>query len=133
MTENSYQRKNISKLVCYGCAHSAALHDYPSFPSGERPCCFCVRNPKWKETQDEMQKQYGKGLTEWYDGTPAISIPMDCYHTCDMKEQFMKFSRPDMQSDMDKVYGGRQNREEFYKWIAEQEKRNQEKLGNLEK
>src|SRR5436190_24286359 len=43
---------DVNKLVCYGCAHSVAEHPYPSFPSGERPCCSCIRNPDreiWQE------------------------------------------------------------------------------------
>ena len=67
---------DVEKLVCYGCSHSAAMQEYPSGPSGERPCCFCVRN---KDRKLEV--------TCWYDGSKAVKIPMDCYHSLDMKDQ----------------------------------------------
>ena len=42
-------------LVCSGCSHSAAGAPFPGMPSGERPCCFCIRNvelAKWKKEAD---------------------------------------------------------------------------------
>lgn len=78
---------------CDGCAHSAAGAPFPGFPSGERPCCFCVRNPNGicperlhPEPDYEGDSEYARkaratdpsdGL--WYDGTPAFQTPMDCY------------------------------------------------------
>jgi len=67
---------NINKLFCYGCCHSAATEKFPGKPSGERPCCFCIRN-----------KKRGLEVTCWYNSSPAIKIPMDCYHSLDMLEQ----------------------------------------------
>ena len=72
---------DITKLVCYGCAHSAAFSEYPGCPSGERPCAFCVRNKERKNPPE---------VTEWYDGAPAIKIPMDCYHSMDVLEQLRR-------------------------------------------
>jgi len=70
---------DVSKLVCYGCAHSSGLDEYPSKPSGERPCTFCIRN---KDHNIEL-------LGCWYDGSKAVKLPMDCYHSLDMKEQMV--------------------------------------------
>jgi hypothetical protein len=65
-----------SNLTCYGCAHCLAFEKYPSKPSGERPCHFCVRN----KDRDLRAKS-------WYDGTRPVKLPMDCYHSVDMAEQ----------------------------------------------
>lgn len=69
-------------LICYGCAHSMGCGqegaDFPGLPSGERPCHFCIRNAK---------RDLGLQLTTWYDGTPAVKVPMDCYQTIDMINQ----------------------------------------------
>lgn len=68
-------------LVCFGCCHSAADEKFPGKPSGERPCCFCIRNPeKDLYKQDRMPDC-------WYDGSKAYKLPMDCYHSIDMKNQ----------------------------------------------
>ena len=70
------------KLFCFGCAHSSARHKFPGKPSGERPCVFCVRNPKLpKKVEDYI-------VNCWYDGSKALKLPMDCYHSLDMKLQF---------------------------------------------
>lgn len=69
-------------LFCYACAHSVASMDFPSAPSGERPCCFCIRNPK-----------RGYEVKVWYDGTEPIRIPMDCYHSLDMLEQIERWMK----------------------------------------
>ena len=81
---------DLSKLVCYGCCHSRANGEYPGSPSGERPCCFCVRNHDWPKAQKEIKKRTGKELKVWYDGTPVVRYPMDCYHSLDMLEQISK-------------------------------------------
>jgi hypothetical protein len=65
------------RLVCFGCAHSAADVPYPSGPSGERPCHFCKRNPDWEKMQ----------LRVWYDGSEPLKVPMDCYCGRDMDIQ----------------------------------------------
>lgn len=65
-------------LVCYGCCHSGANDTFPGSPSGERPCFFCIRNPK-------LEKKLK--IKKWYNGTPPVRIPMDCYHSLDMHEQ----------------------------------------------
>lgn len=71
-------------LVCTGCAHSAAVADFPGRPSGERPCCFCIRNT----TLTAMSEEEKKNLPAvWYDGSKPVSVPMDCYHSLDMKKQ----------------------------------------------
>lgn len=41
--------KLVEQLQCFGCAHSASQQPPPSRPSGERPCCMCVRNPGVRE------------------------------------------------------------------------------------
>jgi hypothetical protein len=65
-------------LICYGCAHSIGYGqegaDFPGAPSGERPCHFCVRNPKREEEE----------VNVWYDGSQPVEVPMDCYHSIDM-------------------------------------------------
>jgi len=57
------------------------MESFPGKPSGERPCHFCIRNPKNHIPHDDP-------IDTWYDGAEPVSIPMDCYHTIDMKEQF---------------------------------------------
>ena len=68
---------NGERLVCFGCAHSAADVPYPGKPSGERPCHFCKRNPDWEKMQ----------LRVWYDGSEPLKVPMDCYCGTDMDIQ----------------------------------------------
>lgn len=70
-------------LFCYGCAHSGAGDPFPGRPSGERPCCFCVRNPTWRQ-----QQASDTAVTKWYDQSEPVSIPMDCYHSLDMNKQY---------------------------------------------
>ena len=67
---------NLKNLFCYGCCHSAISEKFPGTPSGERPCCFCIRN-----------KKRNFEVTTWYNGSQPIKIPMDCYHSLDMLEQ----------------------------------------------
>jgi len=93
-------------LPCFGCAHSAAGEPFPSRPSGERPCCFCIRNPEGQhvdmlhpaddapEPADERGRRYREraamGTRDdgvWYDGTPAFQTPMDCYISTDRLQQ----------------------------------------------
>ena len=69
---------NLDDLHCYGCAHSASGRGYPGRPSGERPCCFCIRNKNREEPPI---------VSAWYDGSKPFSVPMDCYHSLDMKKQ----------------------------------------------
>ena len=94
---------DVSKLVCYGCAHSSASDDYPSRPSGERPCCFCVRNKdreQWRKTFEKSYENENEFKAHialavhgspydgvWYDGSKSVKSPMDCYQTLDMKDQ----------------------------------------------
>jgi len=80
-------------LVCYGCAHSRSDMEFPGGPSGERPCHFCVRN-RYREqwiAKFKLENPDTKMNVEcWYDGTPPIKIPIDCYHSCDMVEQSVR-------------------------------------------
>lgn len=102
--------ENGQPLPCYGCANSAAYiefadgtvsdgTEFPGMPSGERPCCFCVRNPKREEWLKEEQqagrtpapdakdgKNYDPFTGHWYNGAPALRVPMDCYQSLDMQE-----------------------------------------------
>lgn len=88
--------------VCYGCAHSASTVPFPGRPSGERPCCFCVRNPEredWIKKAGESTERHlvpdSEGTLRdmnpfagnWYNGSPAIKVPMDCYHSLDYAKQ----------------------------------------------
>jgi hypothetical protein len=74
----------MSDAFCHGCAHSAAGAEFPGQPSGERPCCFCVRNSKREDPPI---------VAVWYDGSAPVKIPMDCYHSIDMKEQMGLWSQ----------------------------------------
>lgn len=92
---------DISKLHCYGCAHSSSQAEYPGEPSGERPCCFCVRNPdreEWaknNETERSTELKDNKGnprdfnayAANLYNGAPALWNPMDNYITLDHQDQ----------------------------------------------
>lgn len=86
-----YKDKNNQPLVCYGCSHSACYMtytddtlvegtDFPGMPSGERPCCFCIRNIN-----------RGFEVDKWYDQSEPIKVPMDCYHSYDMLMQINKW------------------------------------------
>lgn len=56
-------------LPCYGCAHSAASEPFPSMPSGERPCGFCVRNTEVREWKRKDPKP-----ATWYDGSRPLAL-----------------------------------------------------------
>jgi len=82
-----------SPLVCSGCAHSAPSIPFPSGPSGERPCCFCVRNVDLPAMLEGMRRNnvahfmpdvYGKTWTAFYNNAPMRKCPMDCYISTDM-------------------------------------------------
>jgi hypothetical protein len=87
----------LDNLICYGCAHSVAPMIYsdgtpveetmfPGCPSGERPCQFCIRNPEVRgKSREEMI------VSVWYNGSEPAKVPMDCYHSLDMKDQFNKW------------------------------------------
>jgi len=70
------------KLICHGCCHEATdlckkgKHE----PSGERPCCFCIRN---------RYRNYR--VKEWYNGSKPVKIPMDCYLPLDMQNQIIQW------------------------------------------
>lgn len=75
-------------LVCHGCAHSAGSAAYPGSPSGERSCCFCVRNvqrEEWRKDGGPHMKDgvYGVSFTANYDNSPMRKCPMDCYIATD--------------------------------------------------
>lgn len=74
-------------LFCYGCAHSVGGAPFPSGPSGERPCFFCVRNKDRETWQANREEDGNPKLMQWYDGSPIAFYPMDAYSTIDMKEQ----------------------------------------------
>lgn len=84
---------DLSRLFCYGCAHSAASQPFPGRPSGERPCMFCIRNPGRERAQQEFEARDGRRLLEWYDGSPIAFYPMDAYMTLDMNEQVDRWER----------------------------------------
>lgn len=80
-------------LFCYGCAHSAGGEPFPSFPSGERPCCFCVRNPKREEWARDRAEHGEPKIDKWYDSSPIAFYPMDAYCPIDLKEQIDRWRR----------------------------------------
>jgi hypothetical protein len=93
-------RLEVEKLSCYGCAHSAAGQPFPSRPSGERPCCSCVRNPEledWaKESKVESRvtvddhgtaRDFNPFTGHAYNGAPYVHWPMDNYITLDQHDQ----------------------------------------------
>lgn len=90
------------KLVCFGCAHSAATVPYPSRPSGELPCCFCIRNPDREAWQARHVQDTGQRLETWYDGSKPVKVPMDCYHSLDMATQIHAWLKviPEMASKL---------------------------------
>ena len=88
---------DVSRLVCYGCCHSIGNMHYPGGPSGERPCMFCVRNAGWEIAQERFKERTGHRLEVWYDGSPAVKIPMDCYHSLDMLDQFSAWGEKNKQ------------------------------------
>ncbi|MFH0806076.1 MAG: hypothetical protein V1901_04325 [Patescibacteria group bacterium] len=77
-----YEFFDLNKLYCYGCAHSSSIEAFPGKPSGERPCCFCIRN---KNRKLEVKT--------WYNDSEALKIPMDCYHSLDMLEQIYLWNK----------------------------------------
>lgn len=92
-------------LACFGCAHSAASEPPPGRPSGERPCCSCVRNPErpWIEREvppqlvvgdktvhvgdDGHARNFNPFAGTMYNGTPRLYFPMDNYVTLDQRDQ----------------------------------------------
>ena len=99
--EEQPQADNEKSLFCFGCCHSSAIHPFPGQPSGERPCCFCIRNPQREEWLNKAKEDHpdwfedGKAnpfTGHWYDGSDALKCPMDCYHSLDMFGQINKWS-----------------------------------------
>jgi hypothetical protein len=76
---------NRAPLVCYGCGHSAGGKPYPSFPSGERPCAFCVRNPNQRSQLIAILEKVDpdKPYTARYDNGPTQKRVGDQYIATD--------------------------------------------------
>jgi hypothetical protein len=72
-------------LVCYGCGHSVGGEAYPSRPSGERPCCFCVRNvdPERDARVADLRAKASGPFTARYDNGPTRKEPADQYIATD--------------------------------------------------
>lgn len=72
-------------LVCYGCGHSIGGAPYPSGPSGERPCAFCIRNPKQAEMLADIMSRLSPDVvyTARYDNGPCQKSPADQYIATD--------------------------------------------------
>jgi hypothetical protein len=70
-------------LVCYGCAHSIGIAPYPSGPSGERPCMFCVRNPRQVEDLAAVQARAPGFVSPRYDNVAVKDLPADQYIATD--------------------------------------------------
>lgn len=83
----AYDDEN-NPLVCYGCPHSIGGAPFPSGPSGERPCCFCIRNPKLVELNETNDLP-----ALWYNGIEPVKVPMDCYSSQDMRDQSNQWSK----------------------------------------
>jgi hypothetical protein len=82
-----------TNLVCYGCAHSIAPWPFPSGPSGERPCGFCVRNPS-VDPETGVDPNYAESYRPvWYDGSQPIKTPMDNYIATDRLQQEFAWER----------------------------------------
>jgi len=95
------QRKEIAGLHCYGCAHSASVAEPPGMPSGERPCCSCIRNPEreqWAAAStisedaivignDGHARIFNPFVGTLYNGAPRLYAPMDNYVTLDHQDQ----------------------------------------------
>lgn len=91
--------KKFSNLPCYGCAHSASSVPPPGKPSGERPCCSCVRNPEREEWGEDctgvevVMDDHGHAhifdpfMGTAYNGGPLVYFPMDNYITLDAMDQ----------------------------------------------
>lgn len=91
---------NVADLHCYGCAHSTGGQPFPSRPSGERPCCSCVRNKEREsgdarsELQDTVEigtdghaRIFNPFTGALYNGAPTVHFPQDNYVTLDQHEQ----------------------------------------------
>lgn len=75
-------------LVCYGCAHSLGGESYPSGPSGERPCLFCIRHTNQAARISELadiraRLAPDKPYTARYDNGPTRKEPADQYISTD--------------------------------------------------
>lgn len=97
------ERTGTEGLTCFGCAHSAAGEPPPGKPSGERPCCACVRNPErgeWRNrarmdgrnavflTDDQGNARcFDPWLGTQYNGVPFVYHPSDRYVTLDSFDQ----------------------------------------------
>lgn len=100
------ERRGAEGLACYGCAHSSAIDGPPGSPSGERPCCSCVRNPgredeaaKAREARPDVDESNVKIDSQghahifdafagtMYNGAPRLYFPMDNYVTLDQRDQ----------------------------------------------
>lgn len=91
-------RKDMSALTCYGCAHASASAPPPGKPSGERPCCACVRNPE--RIQQSRQRDplpivvddrgnarcFDPFAGTAYNGVPYRYHPSDRYRTLDSSD-----------------------------------------------
>lgn len=97
---------DVTKLTCYGCAHSRGRAEYPSGPSGERPCCSCIRNVSSDRQEASLEKIVECAVVECadgnarcfdpfagtlYNGAPTVSFPQDNYVTLDSIQQIEFF------------------------------------------
>lgn len=89
-------------LACFGCAHSSALDGPPGRPSGERPCCSCIRNPEREEWARDRPRAREIAIVvdnegnarcfdpfegTQYNGVPLVYHPSDRYRTLDGADQ----------------------------------------------
>lgn len=89
-------------LPCVACAHSAASIPAPGAPSGERPCCFCIRNTAreaWLAEHNASTMHSGPTCKHpvhgyWYDGSKAAKPVQDNYHSVDYGNQVKAWLAP---------------------------------------
>ena len=94
-------RFDADQLHCYGCAHSNSSAKFPGQPSGERPCCSCIRNKDRVEWLNEVERPPSEIVVDdqgnarifdafqgaMYNGAPNVYFPMDNYVTLDQRDQ----------------------------------------------
>ena len=82
-----FRRNNttgVSVSACKGCVYASVLASAPKdLPVS--PCNFCVRNPLHPLYEDDDHR--------WPDGSEPLRVPMDAYHSVDMRHQMDQWVR----------------------------------------
>jgi hypothetical protein len=77
-----------AELNCLGCNYAKPGESTPGFPEAAQACYFCVRNKDRENWQGWALRANGDRLLSWGNGAPAVSYPMDAYHSVDMAKQY---------------------------------------------